>query len=130
MTSEAGRLDTSFIEASVNVEAVGALWTPFRFYVLRLLYGAVLTDLGERLRTAEVSTWSTPGETDSEILLLSIIADADSRRLDQLMDLTLAAIAKQAAGWTEEERQDYSKRVYFEMEPSGTSSLGSCVGDN
>ena len=61
--------------------------------------------------------WSEPGAADSEILLLSILADADATRLEAARDSILAAISKEAENWTEEERQDYSKYIYFEIEP-------------
>ena len=96
---------------------VRALQTPFRSHVLHVLYRAALSELGKRLGSATVSTWSEPGEADSEILLLSIIADADAVRLDLVRDSMLASISKEAASWTEEERQDYSRYIYFELEP-------------
>lgn len=93
------------------------LSTPFRSHALHLLYWAALSELGGRLRSATVSTWSEPGEADSDILLLSIIADADATRLELVRDSILAAISEEAASWSEEERQDYSRRIYFEVEP-------------
>ena len=61
--------------------------------------------------------WSEPGEADSEVLLLGILADADAARLDMVRESMLVSISKEAAGWTEEERQDYSRHIYFELEP-------------
>ncbi len=93
------------------------LRTPFRSHALHLLYWAALSELGGRLRSATVSAWSEPGEADSEILLLSILADADAARLEMVRDSVLAVISEEAADWSEEERQDYSRRIYFELEP-------------
>ena len=61
--------------------------------------------------------WSEPGEADSEILLLGILADADAARLDTVRESMLTSISNEAAGWSVEERRDYSKRIYFELEP-------------
>lgn len=61
--------------------------------------------------------WSEPGEADSEILLLSILADADAATLDSVRESMLTSISEKAADWPEEERQDYSRRIYFELEP-------------
>ena len=93
-----------------------ALRTPFRSHALHLLYWAALSELGRRLRSASVSMWSEPGEADSEILLLSILADTDAATLDTVRESMLTSISKEAASWSEEERQDYSGRTYFELE--------------
>ena len=61
--------------------------------------------------------WSEPGEADSEVLLLGILADADTARLDTVRESMLTSISKEAAGWTEGERRDYSRHIYFELEP-------------
>ena len=98
-------------------EETRALQTAFRSHALHLLYGAALSDLGRSLQSATVSMWSEPGEVDSEILLLSIIADADAARLDTVRESMLTSISMEAAGWTEDERHDYSRRIYFELEP-------------
>ena len=96
---------------------VGALQTPFRSHALHLMYRAALSEMGKRMRSATVSIWSEPGEADSEILLLSIVADADAATLDTVRESILTSISKEAVGWTEEERQDYSRYLYFELEP-------------
>ena len=103
--------------ALVFPKEVRALQTPFRSHALHLMYGTALSELGKRMRSATVSTWSEPGEADSEILLLGILADADVTRLDTVRESMLTSISKEAAGWTEEERQDYSRHIYFELEP-------------
>ena len=61
--------------------------------------------------------WSEPGETESETLLLSILADADETELERVRDVVLVAISEEAQGWSADERHDYSRRVYFELEP-------------
>ena len=94
-----------------------ALRTPFRSYALHLLYWAAQAELGRSLRSATVSTWSEPGEADSQILLLSILADVDETEIERVRDVVLIAISEEAKGWSDDERQDYSRRVYFELEP-------------
>ena len=61
--------------------------------------------------------WSEPGEAESEILLLSILADSDETELERVRDMVLVAISEEAKGWSDDERHDYSRRVYFELEP-------------
>ena len=61
--------------------------------------------------------WSEQGEVESEILVLSILASTDTAGLEPVMDSILTFISEEAAGWTEEERQDYSRHIYFELEP-------------
>ena len=61
--------------------------------------------------------WSEPGETESETLFLSISADADETELERVRDVVLVAISEEAKGWSDDERQDYSRRIYFELEP-------------
>ena len=68
------------------------------------------------MRSASVSMWSETGEADSEILLLSILADDDATRLDTVREAILTSISKEAAIWAEEERRDYSRYIYFELE--------------
>lgn len=94
-----------------------ALRTSFRSYALHLLYWAAQAELGRYLRSATVSMWSEPGETESETLLLSILADADEPELERVRDVVLVAISEEAKGWSDDERHDYSRRVYFELEP-------------
>ena len=94
-----------------------ALRTPFRSQALHMLYWAAQWELGRHVRSASVSMRSEPGEADSEILLLSILADADAATLDTVRESMLTSISEEAAGWPEEERQDYSRRTYFELEP-------------
>ena len=94
-----------------------ALRTQFRSSALHLLYWAAQAELGRYLRSATVSMWSEPGETESETLLLSILADADETELERVRDVVLVAISEEAKGWSADERHDYSRRVYFELEP-------------
>ena len=61
--------------------------------------------------------WSEPGEAGSETLLLSILAGMDATELERVRDVVLVAISQEAKGWSDDERQDYSRRVYFELEP-------------
>ena len=94
-----------------------AFRTQFRSYALHLLYWAAQAELGRYLRSATVSMWSEPGEAESEILLLSILADSDETELERVRDMVLVAISEEAKGWSDDERHDYSRRVYFELEP-------------
>ena len=94
-----------------------ALRTKFRKRGLETIIEAAKTQLGPSIKSAIVSTWSQPGESDSTILLLSITARVDRTELRRVRKAILAAIADEASAWTDEERQDYGKRFYFELEP-------------
>ncbi len=94
-----------------------ALRTQFRIYALQFLYGIAEAELGSRLRSASVSMWSQPGEEDSEHLVLTIAADTDWAALNPIRDNMITAVCEEAENWTEEDRHDYAKRVYFELVP-------------
>ena len=94
-----------------------ALRTQFRTDALHFIYGIAEAELGGRLRSASVSMWSQPGEPDSDYLLLTIVADADRDEMVPIGDSMIAAVCKAAESWTEQQRQDYASRVYFELIP-------------
>ncbi len=94
-----------------------ALRTQFRIDALHFLYGAAEDELGKRLHSATVSAWSQPGEEDSDYLLLSVVADASRAELNPVSEGIILKICKEAENWTDEERNDYARHVYFELVP-------------
>ena len=91
--------------------------TQFRADALNILYWAAEDALGERLHSANIQAWDLPGEEDSEYLLLSVVADASMAEMDPVGDSMFFAIREEAESWTDEEFDDYARRVYFELVP-------------
>lgn len=97
--------------------AAKALRTAFRTYALRTIHAVAREELGLFFESALVSTWSQPGEPESTILLLSITAKVDREKLRQVRKAILARIAEEASSWSDEQKRDYSGKIYFEMMP-------------
>lgn len=93
------------------------LLTPFRNQVLRSIYEVADSELGSSVASAEISTWSAPEEDSSPILLLSIVADAGGDEFRRVRKAILAAIAEESSSWSDEEKRDYSEKIYFELIP-------------
>lgn len=93
------------------------LLTPFRARVLKRIHNVAKRELGSSLESATVSPWLDPEEPVPPILLLSIIADVDRAELRRVRQTILDAIAEEASSWTEEHKKDYSKTIYFDIEP-------------
>lgn len=91
------------------------LHTRFRAHALRTIYGVAREELGLSLESALVSTWSQPGEAGSTILLLSITAKVDREKLRQVHKAILAKVAEEASFWSDEQKKDYSEKIYFEL---------------
>ena len=80
-----------------------------------MIYAVARNELGSSLESALVSTWSQPGEPDSMILLLTITAKVDREKLRQARKTILAKIAEEASSWSNEQKKDYSEKIYFEL---------------
>lgn len=95
-----------------------ALRTRFRTKALQLIYDRASNELGSSVASAEVSTWSAPEEDSSPILLLSVVANAGGDELRRVRKAILAAIAEESSSWSDEEKRDYSEKIYFELIPT------------
>ena len=95
--------------------AAKALRTAFRVYAMRTIYAVARNELGSSLESALVSTWSQPGEPDSTILQLSITAKVDREKLRHARKAILAKISEEASSWSDEQKKDYSEKIYFEL---------------
>lgn len=89
--------------------------SPFRLEALDVIYQTALTALNWNIRSANVLAWSNPGE-EGAVLILVIATQAQGRELDEARRVILEQIATAAATWTDEQRKDYSKTIYFELE--------------
>ena len=101
----------------VILKEAQSLLTPFLTETFQMIYEVAKDELGASIKSATVSIWSHPGESDSTILPMTIIANVDKMELKRVMDLILHAIAEKSVTWTAEERETYSHKVYFDLEP-------------
>ena len=71
----------------------------------------------DRLKFAHVSVGSTPDEEDSLTLDLTLTVDADWEFIAKLSHDILVRVSEWSREWTEEEREDYGRRIYFAILP-------------
>ena len=93
------------------------LRTQFRVSVLDYIYRTALGLTDDRLKSASVSVGSTPDEEDSLTLDLTLTVDADWEFIAKLSHDILVRVSEWSRGWTEEEREDYGRRIYFAILP-------------
>ena len=93
------------------------LRTQFRESVLNYIYRTALGLSGDRLRFPWVSVWSTPDEEDSLTLDLTLTVDADWEYIGKLRHDILVKVGEWSQEWTEEEKEDYGRRIYFGIVP-------------
>ena len=93
------------------------LRTQFRESVLNYIYRTALGLSGDRLKFPWVSVGSTPEEEDSLTLDLTLTVDADWEFIAKLSHDTLVRVSEWSREWTEEEREDYGRRIYFAILP-------------
>ena len=94
-----------------------ALRTQFRDSVLNHIYRTALGLSDGCLKSASVSVGSTPDEEDSLTLDLTLTVDADWEFIAKLSHDILVRVSEWSREWTEEEREDYGRRIYFAILP-------------
>ena len=94
-----------------------ALRTPFRDYVLQTIFELAREELGDSLKDAVVSTWRSHDEPDSPILLPTFWADADKDERLRVDKAIADLITEEWEAWSDEQRQDCAKTIYFGVEP-------------
>ena len=94
-----------------------ALRTPFRDYVLQAIFELAQKELGGRLRDAVVSTWQSLDEPDHPILLPTFWADADDAERLRVDEAIAELVAEEWKSWSDEQKKDYGKMIYFGVEP-------------
>ena len=92
--------------------------TAFRDTVLNYIYRTALDLSDDRLQSAEVSISSQPDEEDSFTLELTLTIDADWDFIRKLGHDILVKVGEWSKEWSEEERDDYARRIYFGLVPS------------
>lgn len=97
-------------------DALGML-TRFRRRVLNYVYRTALVLSEGRLESAAVSVSSQPDEEDSLTLDLTMTVDADWEYIKKLRREILTNVGEWSKEWTEEEKDDYGRRIYFGLMP-------------
>ena len=98
-------------------EVVG-MQTPFRNVALHYIYRTALALAQGRLSFAAVSLSSQPDEEDSLTLDLTLTVDADWEFIKKLRREILTKVGEWSQEWSEEEKDDYGRRIYFGLIPS------------
>ena len=93
------------------------LRTQFRDSALNYIYRTALGLSDDRLKSASVSVGSTPEEEDSLTLDLTLTVDADWEFIAKLSHDILVRVCDWSQKWSEEEREDYGRRIYFAILP-------------
>ena len=99
------------------LETMG-MWTPFRANALSYIYRTALGLSDARLESAAVSVSSNPDEEDSLNLDLTLTVNADWDAIRKLRHEILAKVGEWSQEWSEEEQEDYGRRIYFGLIPS------------
>lgn len=92
--------------------------TRFRDNALNYIYRTALALSENRLETAAVSVSSQPDEEDSLTLELTLTIDADWEFIRKLGHDILVRLGEWSKEWSEEEREDYARRIYFGIVPA------------
>ena len=98
-------------------EDAASLRTHFRDYVLQTVFELAREELGNSIKSAVVETWHSYDEPVPPILLFTIIADMDKEKLEQANLVIIDAVLEEAKLWSDEQKEDYGKIIYFGLEP-------------
>ncbi len=109
------------VRASISLyfpsDTLGML-TRFRKKALNYIYRTALALSEGRLESAAVSLSSQPDEADSLTLDLAMTIDADWEFIKKLRREILVKVGEWSQEWSEEEKTDYGRRIYFGFIPS------------
>ena len=111
------RHDRAAISLFFPPDTLGML-TRFRKNTLNYIYMTTLELSEGRLESATVSVSSQPGEEDSLALDLTMTIDADWEYIKKLRREILIKVGEWSQEWTEDEKDDYGRRIYFGLIPS------------
>ena len=91
--------------------------TPFRLSALEAILEAASKELERNLKSATVSLYYDHEEPVPPILLLTIVADVDRSEWTRARNAVTEAEIESAASWTDAEREDWQKMIYFDLIP-------------
>ncbi|GEM_PF-3774346 len=97
---------------------VKPLLTPFRKEAVGTIADLASYHLHNLLHSFSVTAWEVPGEDDSWRLSIEMTAHLDWDTLANIRQAILADLAKVARAWTPEQRDDFAKRIYLELQPA------------
>ncbi len=92
--------------------------TPFRDAALNYIYKTALDLADGRLESAEVSISDEIDEEDYLNLHLMLTVDADWEFIKKLRYDIFVKLGEWSKDWSEEEREDYGRRIYLGILPS------------
>ena len=92
--------------------------TPLRDEALHFIYKTALDLAGDRVKSADVTVEYVVGEIDSETIDLTMTIDADWEFIRTLRLDILMKVGEWTREWSEDEQEDYGRRVYFSLIPS------------
>ena len=93
------------------------LLTPFRKHAFEMLYEIGCGELGPALESATVSAYHDYEEPVPPLLMLTFVADVDRQEWSRAHKAITHAEVKRAASWTDAERADSAKMVFFQVIP-------------
>ena len=96
---------------------IRGMLTPFRRAALNYIYRTALALSEDCLEFAVVSVSSQPDEEDSLILDMSMTIDANWEFIKKLRREILVKVGEWSQEWSEEEKDDYGRRIYFGLIP-------------
>ena len=108
--------DRSAVSLNFPRETRGML-TNFRERALNYIYRTALALSEGRLESASVSVSSQPNEEDSLTLDLTLTINADWEYIKKLRREILVKLGEWSQEWSEEEKTDYGRRIYFGAYP-------------
>ena len=97
--------------------ATWTMLTPFRKQVITYIFLTARDLAGGRLAAANVSVTSIPNEGDTHVLDLTLTVDADWEAIHMLRRQIFSKIGKWSEEWSNAERDDYGRRIYFALLP-------------
>ena len=93
--------------------------TRFRDGILNYIFRTAVRLSNNKVRSSYVSVSSTEDEEDSLILDMTLIVDGDWDTITKLRHDVLVRVGDWSEEWTEEDKEDYGRRIYFGFLPSG-----------
>ena len=94
------------------------LRTRFRTYVCQAMFEEAIRIASSEIESFELSVWSHPGEEDSWTLVLTIFVESGWDRVHAIRRGLLDYVFKLSHKWTAEQKEDYIRRIHFEVFPT------------
>ena len=94
------------------------LRTPFRDAACRLILLRAAETAAPGPVSAEVSAWNHPGEEDAWSLVLTVFLDTGWDGVKKARGDILNYMRRISMDWSPSEKEDYRKRIHFEVFPS------------